>query len=201
MPKLTKKVKDLLTENMRLEIASACERILLNDGLEALTVEKIAKEASVAAGSIYNYFKNKDEIIEAVMENCFLELLGKIREISGKTIAADRKLYEIAFYMYENFPRVRRLHELSMHKQKFPDKKDIKVGHSQLLELIAGIFRDGESQGITNAHEPVFSASSFLGVIRETEFDPADQFVSLSSSSKAEMTVSLFTVGRGGRNE
>ena len=59
MPKLTKKVKDLLTENMRLEIASACERIILTDGLEALTVEKIAKEASVAAGSIYNYFKNQ----------------------------------------------------------------------------------------------------------------------------------------------
>lgn len=201
MPKLSKKVKDILTENMRREISGACERILLRDGLESLTVEKIAKEASVAAGSIYNYFKNKDEIIKAVMENCFLELLEKIREISGKDIPADRKLHEVALFMYEDFPRVRRLHELTMHKHKMPDKKEIRGGHLQLLDLLGGIFMEGAAQGIMTVVDARFSASAFLGVIREIQFDPADEFVSLPPLSKSEMTVALFVLRHGGSCE
>lgn len=37
---------------------------MARDGLNNLSMHKIAKEAKISAGTIYLYFKNKDELLE-----------------------------------------------------------------------------------------------------------------------------------------
>ena len=45
------------------QIFSATDRFMAKEGLNQLSMHKLAKEANVAAGTIYLYFKNKDELL------------------------------------------------------------------------------------------------------------------------------------------
>lgn len=51
-------------EDKRTRILDATEKLLAQDGFQGLSMQKVAKEAAVAAGTIYRYFKDKDHLIE-----------------------------------------------------------------------------------------------------------------------------------------
>lgn len=57
-----------LAERRRLEIIEAAERCVMKTGLHRLTLRDIAREQSGSLGNIYNYFANKEEIVEAIVE-------------------------------------------------------------------------------------------------------------------------------------
>ena len=59
--------RKLLSEWRRHEVLDAVRRIFARLGYAAVNVEKIAKEAGMAKGTIYLYFKSKEEIIAAVI--------------------------------------------------------------------------------------------------------------------------------------
>lgn len=46
------------------QIFLATDRLMAKEGLNQLSMHKLAKEANIAAGTIYLYFKNKDELLE-----------------------------------------------------------------------------------------------------------------------------------------
>lgn len=52
-------------------IFAAIERLMARDGLNNLSMYKIAKEAKISAGTIYLYFKNKDELLEQFARRVF----------------------------------------------------------------------------------------------------------------------------------
>ena len=53
-----------LAERRRLEIIEAAERCVMKTGLHRLTLRDIARERGGSLGNIYNYFANKEEIVE-----------------------------------------------------------------------------------------------------------------------------------------
>lgn len=57
-----------LAERRRLEIIEAAERCVMKTGLHRLTLRDIACEQGGSLGNIYNYFANKEEIVEAIVE-------------------------------------------------------------------------------------------------------------------------------------
>lgn len=52
----------------RLAIIEAAERCVIKSGLHRLTLRDIAREQGGSLGNIYNYFANKEEIVEALVE-------------------------------------------------------------------------------------------------------------------------------------
>ncbi len=50
------------------EILEAARKLLLQKGLEYLSMRKIATEVGCKAATIYYYYKNKEAIVEALME-------------------------------------------------------------------------------------------------------------------------------------
>lgn len=53
----------------RRDIALACSELLLEKGIKKLTVAEVAKTAGVAKGSIYDYFKNKEDIVFEIIRS------------------------------------------------------------------------------------------------------------------------------------
>ncbi|MEX2372918.1 MAG: TetR/AcrR family transcriptional regulator [Dehalococcoidia bacterium] len=64
------KVSDRYLEERRQEILDAARRVFVGKGYPAATVNDIAAEAGVAAGSIYRYFASKADLIAAVACVC-----------------------------------------------------------------------------------------------------------------------------------
>ena len=73
--------KELLSEWRHAEVLDAAGRIFAVLGYSATNVEEIAKEAGMAKGTIYLYFKSKEEI--------FAEVLGRdLQALTDRTIEA-----------------------------------------------------------------------------------------------------------------
>lgn len=61
--RLTPAARRALTEERRAQILAAAARVFAREGYERATVAEIAREAGVAAGSIYSYYKNKADLL------------------------------------------------------------------------------------------------------------------------------------------
>lgn len=51
------------------KIIDAASELLINSGYEKLSIRKIAKELDCSPGLLYNYFKDKNEIIKKIIDN------------------------------------------------------------------------------------------------------------------------------------
>lgn len=54
-------------------ILDACARLLVSEGFYEMTTDKIAKEANVSIGSLYQFFGNKESVVQALVKNLILE--------------------------------------------------------------------------------------------------------------------------------
>ncbi len=112
-------------------IVKATTRVLLKDGYEACTTNRVAAEAGVSIGSVYQYFPNKESLVMAVMERhqeelreTMVERLAQlagadlptaVREMVRALLAAQRLQPKLHRVLLEQVPRIgalRRLHEL-----------------------------------------------------------------------------------------
>ena len=62
-------MKDDPTVDKREQILSAAEHLIAESGFLGLSMQKLAKEAGVAAGTIYRYFSDKEHLLEEVRLN------------------------------------------------------------------------------------------------------------------------------------
>lgn len=73
-------------DNKRDQILRAAENIIANEGLHNLSMQKLAKDAGVAAGTIYRYFTDKDELIDELRRDVLTQIADSIlqgSEIGG----------------------------------------------------------------------------------------------------------------------
>jgi len=64
-------------------ILTATARILVRDGFERATTNRIADEAGVSVGSLYQYFPNKEALVAVLMERHVREMYAVLeREIA-----------------------------------------------------------------------------------------------------------------------
>lgn len=59
-------------------ILAAGRAVLLRDGHDATSTNRIAAEAGISPGSLYQYFDNKDEVISAIVERYSDELSDRV---------------------------------------------------------------------------------------------------------------------------
>lgn len=86
-------------------ILDACSRLLVSEGFYSITTDKIAKEAGVSIGSLYQFFGNKESVVQAVVKNLMEEdkriLSEKIRTIFPLPPEQRvRAMLELAFETY-----------------------------------------------------------------------------------------------------
>ena len=62
---------------LRAQLLDATETILEKDGIDGLTITKVAKEAGCSVGSLYHHFQDKQTIIYAVLEDDLWINLGE----------------------------------------------------------------------------------------------------------------------------
>ena len=75
------KTKDELLQEFRIRaIREAAGRVVAEKGIEGATMDAIAEAAGIAKGTIYLYFKNREDLLEKTAEHA---LAGLVEEIEG----------------------------------------------------------------------------------------------------------------------
>jgi len=70
-------------------VLDAAEDLLADEGVEALTTTRIAAEADVAVGSLYQYFPDKGAIVDALAGRYLEEFEGLMADLAARA-AAER---------------------------------------------------------------------------------------------------------------
>lgn len=75
-------------ERTRIQIEDAAIELFIEQGYHATSMRQIADRADLALGGIYNHFKSKDEIFEAIIvdKHPYKRLLPLILEAEGDTM-------------------------------------------------------------------------------------------------------------------
>jgi TetR/AcrR family fatty acid metabolism transcriptional regulator len=81
MPYLTTDARAALTGARRRQILEAATRVFADKGYAAATVRDIARAARIAEGTIYNYFKSKEDLL--------IHIPGQIAGPAFERLAAD----------------------------------------------------------------------------------------------------------------
>lgn len=88
----------------RQAILQAAKRIFLEKGFRETTMEEIAKECELAVGTLYFYFKNKDELYASLNVAPLEDMNEKLRLImEDESLSSGERLCQAWDVFYQNF--------------------------------------------------------------------------------------------------
>ncbi len=78
MSDLVQRRKAMTDEMMRTAICDAAAAVLAEVGFASLTMERVAEAVGASKGTLYNYFRDKDALVMAVVERTFAPLQAEM---------------------------------------------------------------------------------------------------------------------------
>lgn len=152
--------------------------IIDNSNIENITVSDIARSAGIGKGTIYEYFKSKDEIIaKAIIYNFKIEIKNTIKTIKNTT--SFKQQCDMLFHHSLDtakfvFPSLRILYNNVIPKELnniiLQDYEEILYLKSQFYDLIDYIINTGIEENIINKdldkdYQRYVLISSSMGII------------------------------------
>lgn len=171
---------------MRDDVYRHALRIIETDGLSGLTVDGIAKAIGVSRGTLYNYFADRDAIVDFVEDRTFTPLLDAIDEIADGDLESAAKLEAIAAAVFagvhENFALVM---ALSPEKPRRYSRDCKQEGHRRGQAAIQRVIEQGMNEGNFRDLPLELTAEIFLSSVagmidhmaRRGEFRKPEQIV------------------------
>ncbi|MEA2018431.1 MAG: TetR/AcrR family transcriptional regulator [Campylobacterota bacterium] len=84
----------------RKDVALACKDLFVQNGIKDLTISQIAQTAGIGKGSLYDYFKNKDDVVFEIVDILLHEhnLIKEERILTATTTKEKVKIFFNIFY-------------------------------------------------------------------------------------------------------
>ena len=147
------------------QIIDAAIRVFARNGFYNSRVADIAREAGIAAGTIYLYFKTKDEILVTLFREKMAAWVAFVRlEIGGERdpVAKLRRIVALHFDVLEANPDLAEVLQVELRQgHKFfrgASAREV----SSYFELIGGVLEEGIASGQIRKDIPVRLATKML---------------------------------------
>lgn len=154
------------------QIIDAAIIVIAQNGYHQAQVSKIAKQAGVADGTIYLYFKNKEDILISVFEEkmgVFIEDLQKIMNQSKTATEKLIKMIDNHFQVLANNYHLAMVTQLELRQSNKELRLKINTILKEYLNLLDDILNEGITQGEFNVNMDVRLARQMVfGTIDET---------------------------------
>jgi TetR/AcrR family fatty acid metabolism transcriptional regulator len=131
-------------------ILEAAVKVFARQGFHQCTVAQIAKEAGVADGTIYLYFKNKDDILVQFFSYRTKQVFNQFQgEVDRATGSLD-KLRNLIRRHLDEFQRDRDgaiVYQVETHQYNRLAEAQIKEMSKMYLDIISDIVEQGQQEG------------------------------------------------------
>ena len=189
MKQISQKKQAFTEQLVRDSVYEAVLQVLSEYGLEKLTVHRVAAAAAIGAGTLYNYFKDKDALLVYAAIRLFDQLRQRQSEAAASVSSPLKKLQafvESTFMFFdENVAYFRFLDQAQVYgKIDRADKHD-HVGHviQMLVEIIGQGVKNGDFQVLNVEKTANFFHRTIVGTLWVNPeldlFDPHKEAVSL----------------------
>jgi len=135
------------------EILKAAERIMKANGLHGLNIDQVAEETSLAKGTIYLYFKSKEEILGNLTVKSRTLLLKEFKKVDALDISAIDKFAEIIrinYRFYLKNPLYYDLVSLYEANHTFDESEEMYGSSNAITLFVSRIALDAQKEGQLN---------------------------------------------------
>ena len=189
------------TSDKHQRILDAAIEVIAQRGFFHSRVSAIADRAGVADGTIYLYFKNKDELLMAAIDSAFHGFIGKARSELSKISDPREKLRKMAYLHLHALGSNRNMAIVFQTELRHSAKFLAQFSHNLLVEyfdLIKGVLREGQESGVFRPELPVkIAVNCFFGAVDEmvTSWILSDRERDYPLSSLADVIVDIVLGG------
>jgi len=162
---MTRIVKD--PKERRLEIISTARQLFLKHDYEHTSMNDIMDKLKIAKGTIYHYFKSKEELLEAVVEQIVDEYISQLQAVFDKSQdnAVDKlrvlvNASNVAEDKSELLYQLHRPGNIAMHTRQ------LAITVSKMAPLYAKVIEQGCQEGVFKTNYPLESIEFLLAGIQ-----------------------------------
>src|SRR6202171_1979787 len=160
------------SEDKRNAILDAATRVFAERGLTAAPTSEISRQAGVAEGTLFTYFKTKDDLINALYREIKLELADAMMSGFPRKKSVRNRLRHV-WDSYVNWgvanPEPRKV-LAQLLVSGMLSKESIEAGSAPFVE-IQNMTRDAIDQHILRVDLPIELISKMLGALAEAAMD------------------------------
>ncbi len=152
-------------------ILEAAIRVFAEKGFHGARISDVADAAGVADGTIYLYFKNKDDLLLSIFEEKMVELTGGLRDALAEGNTALEKIERFARYHFRMVQDHRAVAEVLQIELRLSNKFLKEYRPEKLwdyLGIFAALVREGQDEGtIRRDIDPFMAMWAFFGAMDE----------------------------------
>jgi AcrR family transcriptional regulator len=160
-------------EQRRQQIMVAAKKLFASKGFSRATIEEIAKEAELSPGTLYLYFKNKDELFAALSIKILRYLITRLEKLCAeKDFTPGQRLSALKDVLYDACAfdswiliNTFRLQASDTLQNLSPELvAEIDIHTHKIVAIMAEIFKQGISTGTFIDRPPTVVASVLWAV-------------------------------------
>jgi TetR/AcrR family transcriptional regulator len=167
MPRYPEKRRAALEATLRQEVCRVASEVLREEGMAALTMDRIARQVGVSRATLYNYFADADAVLNFVEASIFEPVMERVRSVIAGNDPAAEKLAAIARAVLDGLYDDRALALAVFAKQELrgPRAEHKMEQRQRFLTLVAGVIETGVAAGDLRPVAPRLAANVFLGAL------------------------------------
>jgi AcrR family transcriptional regulator len=163
--RLSKARKEAVTAVMKNTIFEAAGSVLEKHGVGGVTMDRVATTAGLTAGSLYNYFRNKDDLMQFVYSRVVEPFFQSVERTSKLQRSAPEKLKEILHSVRDGCIEHRVLIRFWVGENHNDQRR--KDDRMRFFKILVAIIERGICEGSFRPHNPANSARVLQGCLQE----------------------------------
>ncbi len=156
-------------------IIQAATRVFASKGFYNAKVADVAREADVADGTIYLYFKNKDDLLISIFEHSmdtFIHAVQKTLEGVNDPFEKLRRFIHLHLELVQNNQDVAQVLQIELRQSSKFMKEYAATKFKDYLDIISEILDEGQSQGLfSKTINPLIVKRTIFGAVDEMALD------------------------------
>ncbi len=190
MTDLVREEKEGMAVDRKTNILHAAEQTFAAFGYKATTMDQVARIAGVGKGTIYTFFKNKEELFFEIMK----QFTRRLKSVAANAIHPEDSFFVNLHRALFNVLELRKEHQLTIKlTQEISEvgtvqaKQAIEKVEDTILDFLEGIIKDAQKRGRIKACDPTVTAFVILKLYVSLIFDWEQRHKPLSSQEIAAL--------------
>ena len=174
--RMTRKEREYLAH--REEILAAAEKVFAAKGFFPTTMSDIARRAEFGTGTLYKYFKSKEELYFTLIDEKVEEINRLVKsELSQRNSAVERikKVLQLQFEFIERNRDFFRIYISERSRFEWTIKDDLGKGlHEKMvsyIDILSEVISQGMKKGEFRSMDPKDLAHAFVGIVNSFVFE------------------------------
>jgi len=198
--KISRKEREYLTN--REGILSSAEKVFAAKGFFPTTMSDIAREAEFGTGTLYKYFKSKEELYFTLIDERVEEMSRLVKaELSQKTSAIERikKVLGLQFEFIERNRDFFKIYISERSRFEWTVKDNLGKGiHEKMvtyIQLLGEVMRQGIKEKEFKPINPIDLAHALVGIVNSFVFEWLISRETYPLVSKVDAVLEIFLGG------